>query len=111
MAAKGKSRGQNWSERETQALVSIWSEDRIQRELKKSVRNDLAFAQISRELAERGYVRTVVVKGLQSSSHRCQPPSPSPRTISSLSSPANRQEINEHNHEIRRRHLTSHLIK
>ena len=59
MAAKGKSRGQNWSERETQALVSIWSEDRIQRELKKSVRNDLAFAQISRELAERGYVRTV----------------------------------------------------
>ena len=59
MAAKGKSRGQNWSERKTQALVSIWSEDRIQRELKKSVRNDLAFAQISRELAERGYVRTV----------------------------------------------------
>ena len=59
MAAKGKSRGQNWSERETQALVSIWSEDRIQRELKKSVRNDLAFTQISRELAEHGYVHTV----------------------------------------------------
>ena len=59
MAAKEKSCGQNWSERKTQALVSIWSEDRIQWELKKSVRNDLAFAQISRELAERGYIRTV----------------------------------------------------
>ena len=59
MAAKEKSCGQNWSERKTQALVSIWSEDRIQWELKKSVWNDLAFAQISRELAERGYIRTV----------------------------------------------------
>ena len=59
MAAKGKSRGQNWSEREMQALVSIWSKDRIQWELKKSARNDLAFARISRELAERGYIRTV----------------------------------------------------
>ena len=151
MAAKGKSRGQNWSERKMQALVSIWSTDRIQWELKKSAQNDLAFAQISRELAECGYIRTVeqcrakvkllrvkykqiadrlrlyrtsdhsisnecgydyaqillllVIKGLQSSSHRCQPLSPSPITISSLSSPANHQETNEHNHEFRRRHL------
>ena len=57
MATKGKSRGQNWNEHEIQALVSLWSEEGFQRELKKSVRNDLAYARISRELAERGYIR------------------------------------------------------
>ena len=107
MAAKGKSRGQNWSERETQALVSIWSEDRIQRELKKSVRNDLAFGQISRELAERGYVRTVEqcrtkVKSLKAKYKQI---------ADRLRRSGTGREINEHNHEIRRRHLTSHLIK
>ena len=58
MATQGKSRGQNWSEHEIQALVSFWSEEGLQRQLKKSVRNDLAYARISRELAERGYIRT-----------------------------------------------------
>ena len=58
MATKGKSRGQNWSEHEIQALVSLWSEEGLQRELKKSVRNDFAYARISRELVERSYIRT-----------------------------------------------------
>jgi len=58
MATKGKSRGQNWNEHEIQALVSLWSEEGFQRELKKSVRNDLAYARISRELALRDYIRT-----------------------------------------------------
>ena len=49
MTTKGKSRGQNWSEHEIQALVSPWSEEGLQRELKKSLQNDdLAYARISR---------------------------------------------------------------
>ena len=39
--------------------MSLWSEEGLQRELKKSVQNDLAYARISRELAERGYIHTV----------------------------------------------------
>ena len=84
MATEGKNRGQNWSIHEIQALVSLWSEEGLQRELKKSVRNDLAYASMehvcsitwsvcclllldipsfhmasSRELAKRGYIHTV----------------------------------------------------
>ena len=58
MATKRKSRKQNWSEHEIQVLVSLWSKERLQQELKKSERNDLAYARISRELVERGYIRT-----------------------------------------------------
>ena len=56
MAAKEKSRKQSWSEHKIQVLVSLWSKEGLQRELKKSVRNDLAYARISRELAERSYI-------------------------------------------------------
>ena len=59
MATEGKSRRQNWSIHEIQALVSLWSEEGLQRELKKSVQNDLAYARIFRELAKRGYIHTV----------------------------------------------------
>ena len=61
MATQGKSRGQNWSEHEIQALVSFWSEEGLQRQLKKSVRNDLAYARISREWSERGYICTAAI--------------------------------------------------
>lgn len=42
-----------------QALVSIWSEEAVRQELKKSVQNNLAFALIFRVLAECGYIGTV----------------------------------------------------
>ena len=41
-----------------QALVSLWREEGLKQELKKSVRSDLAYARISRELAGRGYICT-----------------------------------------------------
>ena len=55
MAEKGKV----WSERETQALLEVWSEGEIQRQLQGAVRNDIVYSRIVAELAKRGYKRTV----------------------------------------------------
>ena len=53
MAEKGKV----WSE--TRALLAVWSEGEIQRQLQGAVRNDIVYSRIVAELAKRGYKRTV----------------------------------------------------
>lgn len=55
MAEKGKV----WSERETRAVLEVWSEGEIQRQLQGAVRNDIVYSRIVAELAKRGYKRTV----------------------------------------------------
>ena len=48
-----------WSERETRALLEVWTEGEIQRQLQGAVRNDIVYSRIVAELAKRGYKRTV----------------------------------------------------
>ena len=50
-------RGRNWSDDEIRALLAIWSEDTIQRQLLGAVRNAAVFRTISGKLQERGHVR------------------------------------------------------
>ncbi|KAM3588282.1 uncharacterized protein V6R79_025364 [Siganus canaliculatus] len=47
-----------WTERETIALVEVWSADDVQQNLKTYVRNSHIFAEISEKLASIGHLRT-----------------------------------------------------
>ena len=50
-------RGRNWTDEEISALLAIWSEDRIQRQLLGTIRNATVFRTISNKMQERGHVR------------------------------------------------------
>ncbi|XP_073714703.1 LOW QUALITY PROTEIN: uncharacterized protein [Misgurnus anguillicaudatus] len=47
-----------WSDRETQALLEIWGEGRVQHSLKSCVKNRHIFRYISRKMIEQGFNRT-----------------------------------------------------
>ena len=47
-------RGRNWTDEEISALLAIWSEDRIQRQLLGTIRNATVFRTISNKMQERG---------------------------------------------------------
>ncbi|XP_051954314.1 uncharacterized protein LOC127623817 isoform X1 [Xyrauchen texanus] len=49
--------GRNWSEEEVAALLQIWAEEGIQRQLQGSTRNKDIFVQISRKLLQQGVER------------------------------------------------------
>lgn len=49
--------GRNWSEEEVAALLQIWAEEGIQRQLQGSTRNKDIFVQISRRLLQQGVER------------------------------------------------------
>lgn len=44
----------NWSYEETQALIAVWSEEKIQRDLQESLRNEKVFREVSGRLAAMG---------------------------------------------------------
>ncbi|XP_040006146.1 uncharacterized protein LOC120802417 isoform X2 [Xiphias gladius] len=48
----------NWSHEETQALIAVWSEEKIQRELEESFRNEKVYREVSRRLAAMGMGRS-----------------------------------------------------
>ena len=50
-------RGRNWTDDETQALLAIWAEENIQRQLLGATRNATVFQRISEDLQPHGYVR------------------------------------------------------
>lgn len=50
-------RGRNWTDDEIRALLAIWAEDRIQRQLLGTVRNAAVFRTISDKLQQRGHSR------------------------------------------------------
>ena len=50
--------GSSWSVEETRALLNLWGEDRVQRQLQGAVRNKGIFEGIQRALASLGYQRT-----------------------------------------------------
>ena len=52
-------KGRTWSDRETKLLLQIWSEERIQSQLRGAVRNDNVFRTIAEDLARQGFQRTV----------------------------------------------------
>uniref|UniRef100_A0A3Q3W375 Myb-like domain-containing protein n=1 Tax=Mola mola TaxID=94237 RepID=A0A3Q3W375_MOLML len=48
-----------WSDEETMNLLDIWGKDSVQRALKGCLKNRHIFTQISQNMAERGFMRTV----------------------------------------------------
>ena len=52
-------KGRTWSDRKTKLLLQIWSEERIQSQLRGAVRNDNVFRTIAEDLARQGFQRTV----------------------------------------------------
>ena len=99
MAEKGKV----WSERETRALLDIWCEGEIQRQLQGAVRNDLVYSRIVADLASAG-------TSVKSSSPRQHTPSSSPRMPNLPPSQPNERKTNEQNNDLHRSgHFTSHL--
>ena len=50
--------GSAWSVEETRALLNLWGDDRVQRQLEGAVRNKAVFETIQRALANLGYQRT-----------------------------------------------------
>ena len=52
-------RGRLWTDAETRALLEIWSQESIQRQLSGAVRNDIVFVRIVEELGRQGFRRTV----------------------------------------------------
>lgn len=48
----------NWSHEETQALIGVWSEGRIQRDLEESCRNESVYREVSGRLAAMGVSRS-----------------------------------------------------
>lgn len=47
-----------WSDRETEALLDIWGNEEIQKNLKGCTKNKHIFIQISEVMASQGYLRT-----------------------------------------------------
>ncbi|KAL2102750.1 hypothetical protein ACEWY4_001918 [Coilia grayii] len=58
MAVAESSRKMPWSDRETQALLGIWGEDRIQYNLRGCLKNRHIFKHISKRLMAQGFMRT-----------------------------------------------------
>ena len=50
--------GTAWSVEETRALLNLWCDDRVQRQLEGAVRNKAIFEEIQRNLGSLGYHRT-----------------------------------------------------
>ena len=50
-------RGRTWNDDEVQALLAIWADASIQRQLLGAVRNTTVFNKIADELARKGYQR------------------------------------------------------
>ena len=50
-------RGRNWTDKEIRALLAIWSEDKIQRQLLGAIRNAAVFRMILNKLRQRGHLR------------------------------------------------------
>lgn len=48
----------HWSHEETQALIGVWSEERIQRDLEESFRNETVYREMSGRLAALGISRS-----------------------------------------------------
>lgn len=48
----------NWSHEETRALVAVWSEEKIQRDLQGSVRNEKVYREVSGRLTAMGMSRS-----------------------------------------------------
>ena len=48
-------RGRTWTDAETAKLLEIWSEDRIQAQLRGAVCNEVPFRKIVDELEKAGY--------------------------------------------------------
>ncbi|XP_039591532.1 zinc finger and SCAN domain-containing protein 29-like [Polypterus senegalus] len=49
----------HWSPEEVQALITVWADDNVQRDLETSVRNEKVYREISKKLQEMGVVRSV----------------------------------------------------
>lgn len=54
----GKMESHGWSIREAQCLISIWSEDSVQRKLEDSYRNRAIYEEISKQMKGNGYGRS-----------------------------------------------------
>lgn len=48
----------NWSHEETRALIAVWSEEKIQRDLQGSVRNEKVYREVSARLTALGMCRS-----------------------------------------------------
>ena len=48
----------HWSHEETKALIAVWSEDKIQRSLEESLRNEKVFREVSGRLEAMGVLRS-----------------------------------------------------
>ncbi|KAL2102331.1 hypothetical protein ACEWY4_001499 [Coilia grayii] len=60
VAMKGHSnRGETWTHKETKCLIDIWSDEHIQQQLSTTHKNSCIYALFSKQLREKGYVRTV----------------------------------------------------
>ncbi|XP_030649497.1 uncharacterized protein LOC115829483 [Chanos chanos] len=57
-AVAESSRKMPWSDRETQALLDIWGEDRVQHHLKGCLKNKRIFKHISKRMTAQGFIRT-----------------------------------------------------
>ena len=51
-------RGRTWTDKEIKALLDIWGEESIQRELLGAVRNVVPYRRIAEALRIKGYIRT-----------------------------------------------------
>lgn len=49
---------QGWSSRETQMLISLWSDESVQQKLSRTYRNKSIYEAISMKMSEKGYSRT-----------------------------------------------------
>ena len=50
-------RGRTWNDNKVQALLAIWADASIQRQLLGAIRNTTVFNKIADELARKGYQR------------------------------------------------------
>ena len=50
-------RDRTWTDAETAELLEIWSEDRIQAQLRGAMRNEVPYRKIADELEKAGYQR------------------------------------------------------
>ena len=55
-------RGKTWSDDEVQVMLGIWGDASVQRQLKGTVRNSHVFDKIVKELASKGYQKTITDK-------------------------------------------------
>ena len=55
--ATANSRGVSWTDKEVMALIAIWGEDKVQKELNGAVRNKTVLATIAERQKRLGYDR------------------------------------------------------